>query len=273
LSQEPAPRAGAVVGSDDLMSGAELQDHQPIRRTALVRASYASLYENVELSGTPQRIRRRGRACRLVPSSSSRIAMSQLVNLTGQFVDLRPLVPTDSEITLRWRQSARARLLNPGATTVSEQEAWIGSRPDNEYNFIIALKEGQPVGMLSLIGVNTMSRHGETARFLIGQEEAVRGIPAAVEAMKLLYEFAFDTLKLERIFGNVTADNMLMVKWQKYLGMKEEGRMRRHHFINGKFQDAIILGLLVEEYRNESLPRMNGLIRFGSRSTEHSEGV
>lgn len=186
--------------------------------------------------------------------------------LHGEFVDLRPLTNDDAAITLRWRQGVRARLLNPGASNVEEQEAWIAARPANEYNFMIVLKDGRPVGMLSLIGVNTMSRHGESARFLIGDEDAVKGVPAAVEAMKLLYQFAFEELRLRRIFGNVTSDNMLMVKWQKYLGMKEEGRMREHHFLAGKFQDAIILGLLEDEYRKDALPRMNALIGMGSKT-------
>jgi diamine N-acetyltransferase len=186
---------------------------------------------------------------------------------------LRPLQAGDAEITFAWRQGARARLLNVGAQSVEEQVAWIEARPANEYNFMIELAGDAPIGMLSLIGVNAKSKHAETARFLIGDEAAVRGVPAAVEAMKLLYEFAFDQLGLQRLFGNVTADNMLMVKWQKYLGMKEEGRMRRHHFINGTFQDAIILGLLVEEYREVSLPKMNQLIKLAAASAgESGEG-
>lgn len=190
--------------------------------------------------------------------------MSHAHVLRGDYVDLRPVEVGDAALTLAWRQGARARLLNVGAQTVEEQEAWISSRPANEYNFMIVLKDGRPAGMLSLINVNRMSRHAESARFLIGDEEAVRGIPVAVEAMKLLYQFAFDELGLQRIFGNVTSDNMLMVKWQKYLGMKEEGRMRQHHFLDGKFQDAIILGLLEPEYRQEALPRMEALIKMAS---------
>lgn len=198
--------------------------------------------------------------------------MSHTKALSGDFVDLRPLSADDAALTLEWRQGARARLLNPGANGVEEQAAWIAARPTNEYNFVIVLKDGRSVGMLSLIGVNTMSRHGESARFLIGDDEAVKGLPAAVEAMKLLYQFAFDELGLRRIFGNVTSDNMLMVKWQKYLGMKEEGRMREHHLINGKFQDAIILGLLEDEYRQDALPRMNALIRIGAKTSGAAAG-
>jgi RimJ/RimL family protein N-acetyltransferase len=191
--------------------------------------------------------------------------MSEQPILRGEHVDLRPLTRDDAALTLAWRQSARARLLNAGAQTVEEQAAWIASRPSSEYNYLIALKDGRPVGMLSLIGIHPVNRHAETARFLIGDEAAVHGIPAAVEAMKLLYALAFDTLGLHRIHGTVSEDNALMVKWQKYLGMKEEGRMRGHYFLDGRFQDAIVLGMLADEYRTQALPRMTAMIKMAAR--------
>jgi len=180
--------------------------------------------------------------------------------LEGTFVDLRPLVPEDALLTFGWRNNPRARLLNKAPASVEQQEAWIRSRPDSEMNFIIARKDGRPVGMLSLVGIDKVNRHAEPGRFLIGDEEAVRGIPAAVEAMKLLYELAFDTLYLVRVYGTIAADNRRMAKWQRYLGMREEGRMRRHNFIDGRFQDSLMFGLLAEEYRAETLPRMKSLI-------------
>lgn len=189
------------------------------------------------------------------------------IKLSGDFVNLRTLHSNDAANTLRWRTSDRASLLNFGAISLDDQRKWIESRPSNEHNFIIQLKNDFPIGMLSLIGINPFNRHAETARFLIGEEEAVKGIPAAVEAMKLIYEFAFDEMNLTRVFGMVASGNQLMIKWQKYLGMKEEGRMRNHYFINGKWQDAIILGLLVDEYRTQSLPRMNSLISAADRKS------
>jgi RimJ/RimL family protein N-acetyltransferase len=189
--------------------------------------------------------------------------------LRGEFVTLRPLVPTDAEKTLRWRQCARAVNLNKGAATLETQRDWIASRPGSEYNFIIELQDGHAVGMLSLVGVDLVNRRAEPARFLIGEEAAARGVPAAVEAMKLLYEFAFDTLGLVRVHGTISSDNQAMYKWQRYLGMKEEGRLRNHYFINNHFQDAICVGLLEDEYRQITLPRMRTLIasgRMGNRN-------
>lgn len=180
--------------------------------------------------------------------------------LRGRHVILRPLRVEDATITLAWRQSERAKYLNRGARTVADQATWIAGRPSSEYNFIIELLSGKPVGMLSLIAIDVANLRGEPSRFLIGDPDAVQGLPAAVEAMKLLYELAFDELKLARVCGTVASDNHLMVKWQKFLGMKEEGRLRRHFYFDGQFQDAICLGMLEDEYRTVALPRMNAFI-------------
>lgn len=199
------------------------------------------------------------------PETLSSNLLPSCPTLRGRFVDLRPLRVEDAQVTFDWRQSARASLLNKGAATVGDQAEWIRSRPTNEFNFVIELKDGSPVGMLSLVGVNLTNRHAEPARFLIGEEERVRGVPAAVEAMKLLYGLAFDTLNLNRLFGTVVAKNRQMATWQRYLGMQEEGVMRQHYFIAGEMQDAIMMGLLVSDYRSRSLPKMDALIALSSR--------
>ena len=183
------------------------------------------------------------------------------MELRGQYTVLRPLQVEDAELTLGWRLGDRAGLLNRGAETVAEQAKWIASRPATELNFVIELRSGQPVGMLSVVAIDDINRRAEPARFLIGDPAAVKGIPVAIEAMKLLYELVFEQLKLHRVYGTVAADNRLMIKWQTSLGMKEEGRLREHLFIAGRFQDAICLGLTEEEYRSVALPRMRALIR------------
>jgi diamine N-acetyltransferase len=184
--------------------------------------------------------------------------------LVGQFVTLRPLAPSDAAVTHAWRLGDRARHLNGGAASVEDQARWIAARPKGEFNYVIELKDGRPIGMLSLVSIDLPNRRAESARFLIGDEEAARGVPAAVEAMSLLYELAFDRLGLERLHGVVEESNHLMVKWQKYLGMREEGRFRRHFLVEGQFRDAIALSLLADEYRAVALPRMRMLMRLGA---------
>jgi RimJ/RimL family protein N-acetyltransferase len=186
--------------------------------------------------------------------------------LQGEFINLRPLQVADAELTFNWRRADRAKFLNQGASNIEQQAEWIAARPKSEQNFIIELKTCQPVGTLSLIGIDHVNRHGEPGRFLIANENAVKGFPAAIEAMKLLYELAFDHLELVRVCGIVAANNHLMIKWQKYMGMREEGRLRNHLYRDGKFYDAILFGLLIEEYKQLTLPRMNFLISAGRQN-------
>jgi len=186
--------------------------------------------------------------------------MTTIRKLEGEFVRLRPLQVSDAELTYQWRHAERAKYLNRAASSFVDQVRWIESRPTSEQNFIIELKNGLPVGMISLINIDLVNHHAESSRFLIGDEDAVKGIPAAVESMKLLYELAFDALNLVRISGTVAENNTLMIKWQKYLGMKEEGRLRKHLCQDGQYFDAVCLGVLVDEYRKITVPKMNVLI-------------
>ena len=183
------------------------------------------------------------------------------MHLTGRYVNLRPLRTEDSAMTLGWRLSDRATLLNLGAESVHEQSAWIASRPVDEFNFVIELRSGHPVGMLSLVNIDMVHRRAEPARFLIGEPDQVRGLPVAVEALKLLYELAFDRLGLHRIHGTVVAENRQMLKLHLYLGMKEEGRLREHQFIAGRFHDIVCVGMMENEFRTIALPRIRALMR------------
>ncbi len=196
-------------------------------------------------------------------ATSSTAPLGQAPRLVGEFVLLRPLTLKDAEITHRWRHDARALHLNRSAATVADQARWIAGRPAGEFNYIIEMIGGPAIGMLSLVTIDLANRRAESARFLIGDEAAAKGAPAAVEAMKLLYELAFDGLGLERIYGVIEERNQRMIKWQKYLGMAEEGRLRQHMRMDGEFVDVVSLSLLADEYRAVTLPRMRGLMAMG----------
>jgi RimJ/RimL family protein N-acetyltransferase len=185
------------------------------------------------------------------------------MNLEGRYVTLRPLTVEDAALTQSWRTGGRAQLLNRGAQTVEEQRAWIASRPASEIDFVQVLSQsGQPVGMISLVDIDLTHRRAEPGHFLIGEPELVSpyGPKIAAEATKLLYELAFDTLGLHRVYGLLSAENTKMISWNKFVGMKEEGRLREHYLLNGHYQDAIFMGLIEPDYRTVTIPRLKFLI-------------
>ena len=185
--------------------------------------------------------------------------------INGKYIRLRTIEVQDADITLRWRSYERAKHLNKGAETVQEQESWIKSRPENEVNFIIELKDGNPLGMISLVDIDHANKRAESARFLIGEEEKCQGVPVAAEAMLLLYEHAFSSLKLNKVYGYILNTNKMMIKWQKFLGMKLEGVWREHFWVDNKPIDASLMGILASEFYENALEKFNLLIKMNNK--------
>jgi RimJ/RimL family protein N-acetyltransferase len=181
--------------------------------------------------------------------------------LHGDFVYLRPLTTDDAGLTFSWRQSSRAKFLNDSAKTIEQQRVWISSRPIDEYNFIIMRKDGLSLGMISLINIDSSNSRAEPGRFLIGNTGGARGIPAAAEAMLLLYQFAFKELQLHRLWGIIACKNTKMVKWQIYMGMVEEGRLTDHLRLAGIYYDAIVFGLTRDRFQELAEAKLESLIR------------
>jgi diamine N-acetyltransferase len=123
-------------------------------------------------------------------------------------------------------------------------------------------RQPSPVGMISLVDIDLVHRHAEPAHLLIGEEDAVKGIPVAFEATKLIYQLAFDTLGLHRVYGPIASGNKGMLRFHLNLGMTEEGRQRDHYFLNGRWHDAVLVGMLEDEYRTIALPKLNRMIEM-----------
>ena len=134
---------------------------------------------------------------------------------------LRDLTLEDASLTFKWRQLSRAKYLNAGASSVADQETWIKAQPSQDYNMVICLSSGEPVGTISLTNIDVTKKIGMSGRFLIGEDQLCEGKPIAFEAMLLLYELAFVKLGLNQVFGFINKDNKLMIKWQKVMGMNE----------------------------------------------------
>ena len=187
----------------------------------------------------------------------------------GKISLLRPITVDDAEITLKWRLSERAKFLQRGAKTIEEQKSWIEAKlRTNELNFIIEYK-GKPVGMIALHDISSIHRSAQLGRLLIGEDEWIGKAPVAFEAEQLLCDYAFDSMGLHKIYGDVMEDNVGMLKTRLYLGYKQDGVLRDHYIYDGIFKNTIAVSLLEGAYRAICRPKLVSLIdtlsSFGSR--------
>jgi ribosomal-protein-alanine N-acetyltransferase len=71
----------------------------------------------------------------------------------------------------------------------------------------------------------------------------------AIEAARLMLDFAFETLGLHRVQAACGPDNLASQATLERLGFTYEGRMRDHVFTNGAWRDSLLYSLLDAEHR------------------------
>lgn len=67
--------------------------------------------------------------------------------------------------------------------------------------------------------------------------------------MRLVIDYAFDTLKLHRLEANIQPANVASIELVKRLGFTQEGFSRRYLRINGEWRDHQRWALTVEDWR------------------------
>jgi RimJ/RimL family protein N-acetyltransferase len=104
---------------------------------------------------------------------------------------------------------------------------------------------GPIVGVISLNDIDFINRKAEIS-VLIGVKES-RNISIFIEACKLIFNHAFNTLNLNRIYGaSISRD--LVLTMCRMLGCKEEGILRQEIYKNGKYCNAYAYSILREEF-------------------------
>jgi len=95
---------------------------------------------------------------------------------------------------------------------------------------------------------------------LIGEEDLVGKAPVAFEADLLLCDYAFNVIKIHKIYGDVLQENHGMLKTRLYLGYKQDGILRDHYLYDGVFKNTVAVSLLEDEYRKVCRPKLVQLI-------------
>jgi RimJ/RimL family protein N-acetyltransferase len=106
--------------------------------------------------------------------------------------------------------------------------------------------EGKFVGQCGLFDFNTTS-HTAQLGIAIG-DKAYWGRGYGREAVTLLVDYAFRYRNFRRVWLWVHADNERAIRAYRACGFLEEGRLREHVYSNGRYVDAVQMGVLRAEW-------------------------
>lgn len=164
-------------------------------------------------------------------------------------IELRPLQDEDSATLFAWRRDLEVDRWMRGLPPADPQahQAWFDAfRADPAADGSIVTIDGRPCGWAALTNITAKNKRAEWGWY-IGEPQA-RGRGAGRAAQALGLDRAFGHYGLEKVWSEVLADNEIALKAQAGAGFRREGYLRRHVWKDGRFHDAVLLGVLRDEW-------------------------
>lgn len=174
--------------------------------------------------------------------------------LIGERIYLRAL--EESDLTgnyLQWFNDPEVCAFNSHAifpNNMEKMQDYFDSLKDTNISVVLAIitkKEDIHIGNISLQNIDWVSRSAEFAIILGEKDYWKQGL--AYEASKLILNYAFERLNLNRIYCGTSSENIGMRKLAEKLNMKKEGVRRSAMYKMNKYVDIIEYGLLRDEIK------------------------
>ena len=132
-------------------------------------------------------------------------------------------------------------------STEAYLEAMLEGNADARGFVIADLATEAYIGQVNLDSIDWKNRVGKIGIVIGSTEHMGRGY--GTEAMRLLVDFAFREMNLNRLELEVYDFNERAVRCYASCGFVQEGRLRERQYKNGRYWDVIQMGLLRSDWK------------------------
>ena len=160
----------------------------------------------------------------------------ETIDLVAGSVDMAPLV-------CRWMNDPKVRRFSRNAIphSLDEIKKWFEPPSDRRTPDFIVMniwhkKDNKPIGSAGINRINWLNRTANA--FLQIGETDYWGQGIASEATRLMLQYAFEELNLNKIQGRVAVDNIGSWKVAEKLGFIHECTMKEEFYVDGKYVDV-----------------------------------
>jgi ribosomal-protein-alanine N-acetyltransferase len=176
-------------------------------------------------------------------------------DIRGRTVRIRPMRPDEAATVHIWVNDPEVRPFWGGSDHRKDLDAFVahwephyldGSQLNRGRCFTIEA-DGRPIGMINYNRVDTASRSTEID-ILVG-ERGYRDRGYGTDALIAFLGFLFDTVGLHRVWLGTYDYNARARRVYEKVGFVQEGVMRKADWVDGRWVDSVIYGILEHELR------------------------
>ncbi|RKT02533.1 RimJ/RimL family protein N-acetyltransferase [Streptomyces sp. 3211.6] len=174
--------------------------------------------------------------------------------LTGDKVGLRarfdediPLLRTelyDDVVNSSRSEAGPWRPVTPGT---QDPRLVVDEKQERSVSFsVVELDGGTLIGSATLWGIDN---HNRNAHIGLGLFPAARGKGYGTDVVAVLCHYGFTVRGFQRLQIETLADNAAMLRSAERNGFVREGVLRNSAWVMGEFLDQVLLGLLVQDWK------------------------
>ena len=175
--------------------------------------------------------------------------------LKGDKVYLTAIEEEDLEQLRNWRNlpDYRKHFREYREISRTMQKNWfenIVNGDNSTIMFAIRMSDtGELAGCCGLCYINWVHRHSDLSLYIGKDESYIDNEGIAEESCKLLFDYGFHELGLNKIWTELYEFDHKKIDLYKKFGFQEDGFLRKQYFYEGKWWGSYILSLLNEEYK------------------------
>jgi RimJ/RimL family protein N-acetyltransferase len=171
--------------------------------------------------------------------------------LVGNKIYLRPLEKEDAKIFLPWFNDPQVTryVVAYRPINLRAEEEFIDKALQDEHGLglgIVIKGTDQLIGGTGLHHIDFRNRHASFGLTIGAKEEWGKGY--GTEATRLMVQYAFETLNLNRVWLHVLEFNERGIRAYEKVGFQREGILRQAAFREGRYWNTIVMGILREEW-------------------------
>lgn len=174
---------------------------------------------------------------------------------TGRLL-LRPIQAADAPALFAYRSDAETNQYQGWIpTNISEVEAFIDrlptsfNQPDSWFQLAIIEKENNQ--LIGDVGIHFLGgNNNQQVELGCTLAKAQHGKGYASETLKCVIASLFHELDKHRMIGSIDPANAGSIALMKRLGFRKEAHFKESLFLDGKWVDDVVYGLLKSEWRH-----------------------
>lgn len=177
--------------------------------------------------------------------------------IIGKKVGIRAVEKEDLKLLRDWRNipSFRKNFREVRELSLADQEKWFESLQSSKhinYMFtIVDISTGEAIGACGLLYINWIIKAADFSFYIGKDNEYIDKNGIADEAAKLLIDYGFKELNLNKIWMELYEyDSQKLEFFIEKFNFKQDAVLRENCFMDGKYWNSYIISLLKKDQEN-----------------------